>query len=195
MAATTSESLAMNYARRERFSKSESRRSKVRDADFSVEAWLDLDLPFEVELLRVALAALVPLLQDLSEAHCIDLDELLERGRASAQAAPSGLKKGGMNLKLPEVALEDTPALTESFPLELVGSRRAIGGREVPHAWARGPENTLPIREKGEEAQAKVSLLLEVEGVDLKTDGNQLGGQMIGETGVWDEPFPSRARA
>ena len=47
--------------------------------DLSVEARLDLDLPLEVELLRVALTPLVPLLEDLTEPDRVDLDELLSK--------------------------------------------------------------------------------------------------------------------
>lgn len=48
----------------------------------SVEYWLDLDLTREVELLGRGTRSLVPLLEDLPEAHCVYLDELLERKEA-----------------------------------------------------------------------------------------------------------------
>lgn len=45
--------------------------------DLSVEARLNLDLPGQIQFLGVALAALVPLLEDLSESDGVDLNELL----------------------------------------------------------------------------------------------------------------------
>ncbi len=46
---------------------------------FSVEAGLNFDLTFEVELLCITLTSLVPLFKDFSESSGVDFDELLRK--------------------------------------------------------------------------------------------------------------------